>query len=117
MRVYCPYCKKELLLQHKIGNMKVSFLENEVSIMTCGGCGNNIGIKYNHMYKVTPQNEYQFTNSKDKDKNKKVKQQNNDDKIEGTDFEKLEKLKELLDKNIITEEEFNRKKEELLKKM
>ncbi len=105
-RTKCPSCNKEVILTRKVGEVSLPFEENEIGSVTCPNCQANLGVKYNHIYRITPQNEHEFNLTK------KEEFLDNED-----NFQKLEKLKNLLDKNIITEDEFNKKKEELLKKI
>ena len=116
----CPYCHKELILTYTSGGVKTDILENMVGKLTCGVCNNSIGVKYNHLYQINYQNSNEFIIS-----NEEISKEINNTNIEKDsqsvektpELESLEKLKSLLDKELITQEEFDNKKKEILNKL
>ena len=116
----CPYCHKELILTYTSGGVKTDILENMVGKLTCGFCNNSIGVKYNHLYQINYQNSNEFIIS-----NEEISKEINNTNIEKDsqsvektpELESLEKLKSLLDKELITQEEFDNKKKEILNKL
>lgn len=116
----CPYCHKELILTYTIGGVKTDILENMIGKLTCDFCKNSIGVKYNHLYTMNYENSNEFVVSK-KEIGKEIS--NNDIERDTQNVEKnpelesLEKLKSLLDKELITQEEFDNKKKEILNKL
>ena len=98
----CPYCQNENILTFDFGaNPRKVF---------CGKCSKKIFIKDYLAYKYTDEMDKYFNTMPQNNNSNKESEQKNLEK-----YEELEKLKELLDKNIITQEEFNRKKEKILK--
>ena len=98
----CPYCQTE-------NNLSFDYGARPQRIF-CGNCSKKIFIKDYYAYKYTDDMDKYFYSSYQNNNLNKESENRNLDK-----YEELEKLKELLDKNIITQEEFDRKKEELLK--
>ena len=98
----CPYCQTE-------NNLSFDYGARPQRIF-CGNCSKKIFIKDYYAYKYTDDMDKYFYSSYQNNNLNKEPENRNLDK-----YEELEKLKELLDKNIITQEEFDRKKEELLK--
>ena len=105
-KVNCPNCKATI-------GLLISSADEANGKMKCPNCNKEIGIKHGYAYIITTENEFLFKDNKDTTTTKE--EQPKDDTNNLSKYEELEKLKELLDKHIITQEEFDRKKEELLK--
>lgn len=105
-KVNCPNCKATI-------GLLISSADEANGKMKCPNCNKELGIKHGYAYIITTENEFLFKDNKDTTTTKE--EQPKDDTNNLSKYEELEKLKELLDKNIITQEEFDRKKEELLK--
>ena len=96
----CPYC-----------NNKVScFMPSKR--MKCPSCKEEIGFDGERVYKITKDNEDKFKTEQEKTNSLLEKQFN---KQQNSYLEELKQLKELLDVGAITQEEYNKKKKELLK--
>ena len=118
----CPYCNQKLFINHSDAQgFKFSLIsKGNIGTFPCEHCGNMIGMKYDHLYKLTPQNESEFNRQiKPLNQAKQVQQTNVEttNNINENDFDKLEKLKELLDKNLITQEDYEKKKQDILNKL
>lgn len=116
----CPHCHKPLKLQNNFGGVVLAINENQIGKLHCGNCGNMVGMKYNHLYRLTPQNESEFDRQiKPLNQSQQVQQTNVEttNNINENDFDKLEKLKELLDKNLITQEDYENKKQDILNRL
>lgn len=98
IKVKCPYCHYEFKFANDFGE--------KPSSGTCINCEKKLFIKDHFVYKYTDEMEKYFLSFNQK----KDKKHNNLDK-----YDELERLKELLDKDVITQEEFDKKKQELLK--
>lgn len=112
----CPHCQKKIFINDvdAQGHKFSLILKGIVGIFRCYLCGNMVGMKHDHLYKLTSQNESEFKNKIDR---KQTDNTNNKNILDDNDFNKLEKLKELLDKKIITQEDYDCKKKEILEKM
>ena len=105
-KVNCPNCKATI-------GLLIPSADEANGKMKCPNCNKELGIKHGYAYIINTENEFLFKDNKDTTTTKE--EQPKDDTNNLSKYEELEKLKELLDKNIITQEEFDRKKEELLK--
>lgn len=105
-KVNCPNCKATI-------GLLIPSADEANGKMKCPNCNKELGIKHGYAYIINTENEFLFKDNKDTTTTKE--EQPKDDTNNLSKYEELKKLKELLDKNIITQEEFDRKKEELLK--
>lgn len=79
--------------------------------LICPSCKEEFGFKDDMVYKITDKNKHFFQSEQEKT-NGLLKELKDKDK---SNLEQLKELKELLDMDAITQEEYDRKKKELLK--
>ena len=99
----CPYCNTFVTSDFSGNGMR----------LRCHSCKKEFGFYDMKFYKITDENKSYFQTQQEKT-NELLKQQL--EKENGSsNLEELKKLKELLDINAITQEEYDKKKQELLK--
>ena len=81
--------------------------------MTCPNCKEEVGFDYNKVYKITKENEKYFKTEQEKTNILLEKQLN--DNADKSNLAQIKELKELLDMGAISQEEYDKKKKELLK--
>ena len=81
--------------------------------MTCPNCKEEVGFDDNKVYKITKENEKYFKTEQEKTNTLLEKQLNNN--VDKSNLAKIKELKALLDMDAITQEEYDKKKKELLK--
>lgn len=96
----CPYCDTNIWV-------KVPNIRNK-----CPNCKNEIGLSDGMVYKINKNNSKYFKTESEKTNDLLEIQVSKNSK---TNLDELKKLKELLDSGAITQEEFDKKKKELLK--
>lgn len=98
----CPYCNTFVTSGVSVDGMKLQ----------CHSCKKTFGYYDMKFYKITDENKSYFQTQQEKT-NELLKQQL--EQKDKSNLEQLKELKELLDMNAITKEEFEQKKKELLK--
>lgn len=94
----CPICGAENHVDCDINNIRI----------TCFSCKNKFGYHDGYFCKIDKNNKHFFQTEQEKTNELLKKTYKN------TNFNQIKELKELLDMNAITEEEFEKKKKELL---
>lgn len=110
------------IIQEKIINTSISYIcpkcDNKVWYtvpqirMTCPNCKEEVGFDDNKVYKITKENEKYFNTEQEKTNILLEKQLN--DNADKSNLAQIKELKELLDMGAITQEEYDKKKKELL---
>ena len=98
----CPYCNVFVTSDVSVNGMKLQ----------CHSCKKTFGYYDMKLYKITDENKSYFQTQQEKT-NELLKQQL--EQKDKSNLEQLKELKELLDMNAITQEEYDNKKKELLK--
>lgn len=111
------------IIQEKFINTSISYIcpkcDNKVWYtvpqirMTCPNCKEEVGFDYNKVYKITKENEKYFKTEQEKTNILLEKQLN--DNADKSNLAQIKELKELLDMGAISQEEYDKKKKELLK--
>lgn len=97
----CPYCGETMYCNYTLIRVK------------CPNCKKEAGLYQGYAYKITDKNRELFMTQREKialNLEKQTTKNTNKD-----DLEQIKQLKELLDMEAITQEEFDKKKKELLK--
>ena len=111
------------IIQEKFINTSISYIcpkcDNKVWYtvpqirMTCPNWKEEVGFDDNKVYKITKENEKYFKTEQEKTNTLLEKQLNNN--VDKSNLAKIKELKALLDMDAITQEEYDKKKKELLK--
>lgn len=100
----CPYC-----------NQRNCSLIPSIRIR-CANCKEEIGYKDSYVYEITEDNKEEFMTEQEKTTAELKKQNSKVDSSSKSNLSELKELKELLDMEAISQEEYNKKKKEILNK-